>query len=381
MEFPSHLAAMGDKFRADSTRSLENMSQEQLIASMVGIADVSKTLGQDDLHSGAGYFLRALAPEVSQYLQKHEGFETDKSPLLSVQINARNISAAFKKMNNGGSFISHTSGIGMYSRGGSTGQWSEDDRAHAIVVNSFKRGLEFGGVGATVGAGVGSIIPGLGTMAGAAAGATLAGTGGALWGAVEADNNPVVGGTKPTGTKTTTDVVRSSRTESVKDQKTDKVTTTVTEVTTTKVTTENLKTGEVKSDTVIVETPTVTETCGGKKCDSDGEKPKGDSLCEDPYDDEYRKVPLTPEQAVAEKILFRQQADLIKGSLILLTEPRYQEGTDAGQLAEFAKLKKDSLINPGFDLDKQTTIRDSSSVRIDPLFDPQRDNIRMRIGK
>jgi hypothetical protein len=381
VEFPSHLSAMGDKFRADTARDLENMTQEQLIASMIAIADVSKTLGQNDLHSGAGFFLNGLAPEVSNYLQKHEGFETDKHPMLSIQINARNISAAFKKMNEGGSFSSHTSGIEMYSRGGSSDQWSEDDRAHAAVVNSFKRGLEFGSAGITVGAVVGSILPGLGTVTGGATGGALGATGGAIWGAIEGDMYPELGGTKPTGTKTTTDVVRSSKTESVKDEKTGKITTTVTEIKTTTVTTENLKTGEVKSDTVIVETPIKTEACSGKKCESDGDQPSGDDSCDDPYDLEYRSIPLTPEEAEAEKIRFKQQADLIKSSLILLTEPRYQDGTDAGQLAEFGKQKNDSLINPGFSLDNQVSIPGSSHVRFDPLFDPQRETMKVRSGK
>ena len=380
IDAPEHLSGMYQKFNAETGRAIDKMNQEQLIASMTSFGEISRTLGQDGLHSGASYFLSELAPQLSEYMVRAEGFESPTSPMASIKINAQHVTEAFQKMERGDFIQSHSSGYMMSGkRSGASGQWTDEDRAHAAVTQSIKRMAQGAGGGAVAGGYAGtSVFPGVGTVAGGITGGVLGGAGGALWGAVEGYNHPDLGGSAPTGKTEKTEVTKRTDSKTVTDPKTGKEKTTNVEVTTTTTTVKDLKTGNESVETTVVENK-VSETCGGKPCSPEEDKPAtGGTKCEDPYDLEYRSVPLTPEQAAAEKRRLEEQKEIFNNRLILLTEPRYKNGSVDAFAAEFVKTKKDSVTNPGFDQNNESKLSPGIDVeRFDPLFDPQRDALNL----
>jgi hypothetical protein len=385
LEFPSNIASMGDRFRADTSRDLDKMDQAGLIAAMVSFGEISKTLGQEDLHSGASFYLSQLSPEVSGYLQKVESFSTPRTPLIAIKINAEGVAAAFEKAQGKAGLSSHAAGISIYSSGAKEGQWSEMDRAYGAFYGALRRGWQAGGAGGAVGGAVGTIIaPGPGTGAGIVVGAVFAASAGSIVGSIQGYDNPGQFDVKPTGTVTDNNVVSETATESTTDPETGIVTT---KVTTTKITTEtttNLATGKKENKTSVEKNIVVTEKCDGRKCaeDSEGKDKAGDAGCEDPYDIDYRSGPMTAEEKAEESNRFKEQVDLIKGSLILLTEPRSSPEGESSRFKEWVQNKMDSTINPGFNIDKvENEARAKPLVRFDPLFDPQRELMRARTGK
>ena len=373
IEAPEHLAGMYEKFHTETNKNIDQMNQTQLIASMISFGEISKSLGQDGLHSGASYYLSELAPELSGFLVKVEGFESPKSPMASIKINSAGVAKAFQNMERGNFLESHSSGVMMGGKRGDDGQWTAEDRAHAAVTQAYTRGWQAGGAVGTVGLAVGSAVPGVGTFAVGATGAVLGASAGALWGSIEGYYHPELGGTKPTGVTEKTDIKTESKTETKVDPKTNKETTVTIVVKTTTVTIKDEKTGKEKTETTVVENKTEKETCGGKKCTDEPAKEKVGNKCEDPFDMEYRSVPLTPEQREEEAKRQKELADTIKGRLILLIEPRYSDPVDNTKALEWLKEKRDSTTNPGFDSDKSSSLLSKPTEQFDPLFDPQRD--------
>ncbi|WP_141734496.1 hypothetical protein [Oligoflexus tunisiensis] len=360
-------------FKNELSKNLAGLNQAQFAASLAGFTDSLNAVGQRELVSQTNGILKDLSPHTVDYLVNYRGFEApnDLSPDV-IQIKGGLLFGDFNKPGSTSALVSHTGGVKLSSsssENANESQWTHEDRAYAAVVNGAVRAFQAGGAGATVGAGVGSVVPVLGTGAGAVTGATFGSILGAVWGVMEGYNNPEMAGIPPSGVQSTTETKTHVEKNNSTDEKTGIITTETTTTTTKKTTKKDLETGKETIEETTVVDKEVEKSCkANSPCKPEDLKDKGNAGYEKPFDLEGDGN-MSAEERKKEAERVKLTRKLLMDSLILTIEPTHRH-QPISKL--FIELKKSELINPGRAQDGSSAIGPSRSIhdRLDPLYDP-----------